>query len=306
MSNSNLPKHRFLNDEEQKNFILKYREIEAKYPLFNLVRKSRFHMWLWFLYIVLFLIYSIVQNINNNIGVNIIVFVFGIIGLQIVFVASHIKAHAFFLEYENHIPSSTSIIKSTKDRIPDNVVYYYAFYHHHHTKSNNWAPLLSYYNYDGANNVAVAHWISYTMLGSARIILVIGLSFISPLTLLYYSGYEIAVIMLPFAHRWQHIDKSEQNMGIKLFFTILEFCGIVANRGDHKRHHIHNGPTVYQDFSSSGIYAKYVDNLINKFWDYNYYKAVKNGRYVSDYIAPCSWFCVRFILIIIPFLFIFL
>lgn len=305
----NIFRHKYLNEEEQKNFIEKYREIERSKPIFNFVRRSRFNMWLWLMYIISFCAFAQWRNININIYLNIVVFIFGIISLQIVFVATHIGGHALFLEYENHVPDSriysgvnTSVNSegSKSDRLPKYEVYYYAFYHHHHTKLNNWAPFLSYYNQAGANNIAVAHWTSFSMLADIRILLVMILSYISPLTLIYYSGYEVGVIILPFAHRWQHIDKSEQNILIKSIFCLLELFGIVANKADHVKHHIHNGPTVYQDFSSSGIYTKYIDKLINRFWDTMYYKAVKNGGYLYDYIGPYTWLITRFMLVVLP------
>jgi hypothetical protein len=286
-------RYKELNELEKQQFIELYFEVANKQLLFNILRKSKLRMCVWVLHIILFCINSFKVS-NQSFIINICVFILGIVALQIIFISSHINAHALFLEYENHVPKNS--------RMSNNIVYYYAFYHHHHTAFNNWAEFLSYYNDKGENNIAVAHWVSYSMVASFRVLIVLMFSYFNPLTLVYFSGYEIATILLPFAHKWQHISHNKENIFIKYIFSIFQLLGIVANIEDHKKHHMHNWPTVYQDFSSSGLYIKYIDKLLNKLWDSAFNQAFKNNKYVHDYTEPCSWLISGLFIFCIPLL----
>lgn len=285
--------HRNLNESERRLFIETYRNVERKDLVFRFISQSDKTMAIWFTLIVTFILGSFIISSQIKSWLTILlVFILGIIGLQIVFVATHMEAHSFFLEYDLHTPKNTLLPKWT--------VYYYAFYHHHHSRVDNWAPFLSYYNYDGMRNVAAAHWTSFSMLTSRRIIMVMTFAYIYPLTLIYFAGYETGCLILPFAHRWQHVVASEQNIICRSLFIFLEKIGFVANHVDHTAHHVHTHPTVYQDFSSSGLYAKSIDSYLNEFWDFAFYEAIRTNSYPQAYIEPYVWFIDRFIIIGIP------
>jgi hypothetical protein len=287
--------HRNLNELERKQFIETYRDVEYQDAVFSLISQSDRSMMLWVVSIIVFILNTLRLSIEiESWYIILLIFILGIIGLQIVFVATHMEAHAFFLEYDLHVPTNTLLPKWT--------VYYYAFYHHHHSRADNWAPFLSYHNHDGARNVAAAHWTSFSMLSSKRILIIMLFLHIHPLIWVYFAGYEFACLVLPFAHRWQHVAASEQNIVCRILFQFLEKIGFVANHKDHIAHHDHTHPTVYQSFSSSGLYTEWIDHYLNEFWDYAFHEAIRTNSYPQAYIEPYVWFIDRFIIIGIPML----
>jgi len=204
--------------------------------------------------------------------------ILGVVALQVVFVASHIVSHALFLEYDNIAPEN-------KRWAQQHPLFYYAFYHHHHSSKDNWNPDMSYYTDEGTRNIVVAHWDGYTLLGSSRILLVLATCWLWPPNSLYFFGYEIGVLLLPFAHGWQHINP--KRMGILgPVLTALMWIGLIANSSDHSRHHKHDHPTVYQDFSSSGLYMRYLDDWLNRQWDSAFFTAKQNSKRVYDVVRP--------------------
>lgn len=94
------------------------------------------------------------------------------------------------------------------------------------------------------------------MLASKRIFIVLILSYMYLPLLIYYSGYEIGILILPFAHAWKHHDYS--------------------------------GRTIYKDFSSTGIYFKAIDNKLNRLWNYIFLEAEKSGNYLYDFMEPLA------------------
>lgn len=225
-------------------------------------------------------------------------FILGLLNLQIGFVGTHWRAHAEFLNYEKHVPQN--ITKPT-DKLSwviwfltptwgfDLPVYNYAFVHHHHQEPDNptnWAPALSYYEPEGdrpgSRNIAVAHWHGYTMIGSTQLVYVLFWMWLCPMTGLFFFGHEVATLLLPASHGWQHTHNNKMGPILNPVFRCLEWLGVIANSEDHEKHHVHDGPTVYQDFSSSGLYMKSVDKILNKIWDCCCYYAMDTGRKPVD------------------------
>jgi hypothetical protein len=270
--------HRELDNEERGKFIVLYNKIEQHYPLLMYFKRSKQTALQWIVLVALFGIIAIFCQKFTLISVilSMCYFSLGLISLQVVFVVTHILAHAKFLEYNfasniNPTKSNTWVgLLSFIDCITYHPVYYYGFYHHHHTENDNWFPELSYYMPTFAKNVAVAHWLSYTNLVSRILIFVIITSIICPKLLMFWFGYEVGVLIVPIAHAWQHINHLRLHVFVRILFRLFESTGIVADKHSHHKHHVYNIPTVYQDFSSSGIYAEPIDKLLNKFWDWNF------------------------------------
>jgi hypothetical protein len=273
LSTNDGPKHQQVIKRSE--FIELYYEVEQRYPLFKLIKKSDLNMLIWIIYVNMLGLSSIYYNITRS--VIFLDIILGIFTLQIVFVITHVMAHALFLEYDQHVPGNA--------RCTWPIVYYYAFYHHHHSKIDNWVPCLSYYTPDGYRGVVVSHWHTYTFLASERIIIILLFVWINPLFAVYSYGYEIAVLLLPYAHGWQHIPHEKFSIFIRVIFTFLEKIYLVAGKEDHDSHHIHTHRTVYQDFSSSGLYMKYIDKMINYIWDKSYYEAIKTKRKLYDVLV---------------------
>lgn len=348
-------KHQELNPIQRVNFIYLYLQVEAKSPIFRMIKYNAFTMFLWFVYIMMFGYFSVIINYdiiefknpfivlfiytgykifinkyfkktNNRLKIiYMIIYVLlfllypnvltlylssfisylyiisGTMGLQKVFEATHVISHAKFLLYSLHVAHSALINQPP--------IYFYAFYHHHHQYNDDWAPFLSYHDHlknsfimyhTGTRNVIAAHWHGYTLLASKKLLIVIIMIKINTQFALYFFGYEIGVLMLPLAHGWQHIPKIRFGYLIGTLFYMLDYLGIIANKDDHGKHHVHTGPSVYQDFCSSGfLYSKNFDEYINKLWN----KAFYNGtlipsEWLNYYVFP---FCI-FILIGVPFI----
>ena len=285
-------KHKKLNEIERVNFIELYRISEKKYPIYTLIASSQYTMYLWVLYIATFGEYAIQINQDRHILTNLIMFCLGVMGLQFLFEATHVGAHASFLEYDEHHPQS--------QRIDERPIYYLAFYHHHHHRKDDWAPMLSYndnlnqfiFYHQGTRNVIASHWHGFSFLSSSRLIIIWLIVAIYPLSAMYFFGYEVGVIMLPLAHGWQHIPKKRFGFIIRPIFNCLEFCHLIASKHDHNRHHVHTTPEVYQDFSSSGfLYSPYKDRLINAIWKKAFY--APNMR-PSDWLkTKVLFFCLE-------------
>ena len=81
----------------------------------------------------------------------------------------------------------------------------------------------------------------------------------------YLLGYEIGVFFLPIAHDWVHLKTVGK---MKYILYPLEKLGFIANKKDHHRHHNYSNETVYQSFSSSGLYLHKLDNVFDKLWNF--------------------------------------
>lgn len=310
-NNPQFLKHRTLTEKEKSDFIDLYKYVEQQYPFFRLMKRSNNTMIAWSLYVFLFVIAcGVFAWIKEYAWWRIAIsFSLGILSLQIIFVTSHVKSHALFLEYENHalIPvspksdNSMIIVRLINElmkfvvfhcdkylmRCINAVVYYYAFYHHHHFEKNNqknWFKELSYYTDDGIRNIISAHWHSYTFIGSIHLVLIVLASYFSPKVPLVFAGYEVGVWLLPLAHGWQHINHDKFGF-MKYFFVVLEQIGMFAGGDDHTEHHKHDHDTVFQGFSSSGLYMKWIDMLIDYLWNIIYYESIQKGIYPYDKLS---------------------
>lgn len=295
--------HHELNETEKKNFERLYYQIESDYPIFNLMKQNLATMIAWILYVLGFMIFFIVIGVNEisfySCTKYIALFCLGVFALQIIFVAAHVKSHALFLEYDKHCLDVTK----DNDVLTQQPIYFYAFYHHHHSITNDWMPELSYcsnknqfvLDHEGTRNITASHWHGFSMLSSKNILIVVFLVMICPNLVFYFFGYEIGVFILPFAHGWQHIPKKNFRK-LQTLFSTLEYFGLLANKHDHNNHHKHDSPTVYQDFSSSGLYAKRIDKLINTFWDQIYNKNEKPHDEMKYYVT----FVYLIIILLVP------
>jgi len=283
-------KHRHLDHNARQNFIKLYKESEHRAPLFMFMKHSSLTQTIWIVLVLLceiFMIYWSYEHSIYSILRNFILMIGGLLYLQIYFVATHIEAHSKFLEYDNHIPGNK--------RCTYLPVYYYAFYHHHHFEKDNhdnWAPQLSYHNTDGLRSILTAHWYSYTKLASQEMILLAVMAYLCPSSCMLLFGYELGVFLLPIANGYQHVKEEEFGI-LRLPVRYLARMNIIANKREHKGHHIHNHPTVYQDFSPSGIYMNSIDKFVNSMWDYLYYKAIKKGCSPNDTIYPYTISVIR-------------
>lgn len=267
-------KHHELSLLERKNFTILYNEVEKKYQLFNLIKNNENSMkvWIFIVFTLMTTLISVLSNIYEfNYWKSLVNFILGIFALQIVFITSHMKSHALFLEYEKHHVGDETLLNQKP-------IYYYAFYHHHHSYTDNWATYLSYYdNYNsfvlkhkGTRNITAAHWHGFSILTSQTVFILV-LTLFFPEMIYYYFGYEIGVLLLPFAHGWQHLPRKRFG-NLKYLFIFLQYIGLIASKIDHDNHHNYKIETVYQDFSSSGIYAKKIDSYLNKLWNKIYKK----------------------------------
>lgn len=211
----------------------------------------------------------------------------GVLALQLWFVASHTAAHAFMLEYDQHAPGRPRLHAFRISQLP---IYFFAFYHHHHTWEDDWAPFMSYndaaksriWEHAGTRGVIASHWVNYSHL---PYLIPDGHVLPTPVTLLvvagyaqlvvraryfapFLAGYELAVLLLPLAHGWQHIPHSRYGPWLAALLQLVERLGLIANRTDHRPHHVHTGETVYQSFSSSGLYARWVDVWVDRQWNH--------------------------------------
>ncbi|AYV81543.1 MAG: hypothetical protein Harvfovirus40_6 [Harvfovirus sp.] len=274
-------KHRQLSEEERRNYLNLYHSVEAKYALFNWLRKSDTNLIIWLLFIMSITGFATGYNFDPNMKLysltysSFMIFCGMLFGTQPVFDGNHCLSHAAFLEYETYIIGNPRGLKDP--------IHYYADYHHHHTAADNWAPQLSYHNDQGSRNIIAAHWAGFTLFNSPKIIIFALVCYSHPRTLLYFSGYEIGALILPIAHGWQHIAHEKVPKAFRMLFHLFEFLGIVANKDDHGSHHNHNHRTVYQNFTSSGIYNKRLDSAVDKFWDWAYDKAALTPTVTKPY-----------------------
>lgn len=289
-------KHKILTSYERQQFLELYKEKRNQNLLFRILCSSNLYFYTWVAGIFVFFCVNC-NNYFNNILLNTVSFIFGILSLQILFVVSHMSAHALFLEYENHVPKNK--------RMSNSIVYYFAFYHHHHTEHDNWAPEMSYYNNIGYWNIIAAHWNTYSFVFSKSLLLVLLVGRYYNHMFYFFAGYELAVIILPYAHLWQHIKHNKFGIIVRSLFNILESIGIVANTHDHHYHHVYTIPTVYHDFSSSGIYAKLFDSVLNKIWDKCYYTSIIMNTYPHNYVRIFAAF-VLVVLVTILSMFVYL
>ena len=145
----------------------------------------------------------------------------------------------------------------------------------------------------GSRNVLVSHWHGFSLvLQRETLILVALISSIFPDTILYFVGFEFAVLLLPIAHGWQHIPQHRNGRIVQTLFMCLESLGLVANKTAHRKHHNYRGATVYQDFSSSGLYSAKIDAAVNRFWDRAFHGPNRPFDNMKTTIYAIYMFCI--------------
>ena len=95
------------------------------------------------------------------------------------------------------------------------------------------------------------------------------------------------MLLLPLAHGWQHIAHSRYGRGLTLLLSGCERLGLIATRADHRPHHVKGHATVYQSFSSSGIFSRQLDILMDRVWD-NAVNTARSPRRPFDVLAPMA------------------
>lgn len=271
-------KHKVLNDEERQKFIALFRHNIKNNALMTHIILNKLYALIFFVIIVSLLIISITtsKSVMGFLGGLIL----GIIAIQINFVFSHLWAHALMLEY-----SLWDVEQMPKKLGQIPAVMFYAFYHHHHTKQDDWMKEELSYNTDcGAFMVAVAHWESFSLITSfypinhilSKLFVFGNLILFPTQTTSFFLGYELGAILLPISHAWVHDKRVSKYLYYPL--KLLEVIGIFATKQDHVRHHIYSTPTVYQGFTSSGIYSPIFDKFIDKIWDNTFYWCEKTNR----------------------------
>jgi len=206
-------------------------------------------------------------------------FLLGVFQLQNIFGFTHARGHSQFLEPEIHKPGNKRLI--------DLPIYFRA--RTHHFKDKSWVKFMSYdtdseeNGYAGTRDIATAHWHGYTMIGSWQLIYVILWMIVCPLNGVWAFGHEIGTLLLPAFHGWEH--KFHKKMGIlNPLFIFMEGIRLLAGPLDHLKHHVHTWPTVFQNFFSSGIYSKRLDELVDKWWNMSCYHAMNIGVKPYDVI----------------------
>ena len=255
--------HRDLTEYERIDFKLATKHnIENNYFM-SLIKKNRYYALLFPIINILLLTLSILSQ--QSILLSILGLVLGLLSIQTVFVTTHMWAHGLMLEYD-----AWKVCHPRMKGLPS--VVFYAFYHHHHSKADNWFPELSYYVDD--NLIMESHWESFSLFTSnfpisrwINIPSIMYMLFYYPsITAPYLFGYELGVILLPISHDWVHLKKSNA-FGMYYIFKPLEMLGLFASVKDHKKHHNYTHETIYQSFSSSGIYTAFFDRYIDNIWN---------------------------------------
>jgi hypothetical protein len=231
----------------------------------------------------------------------------GVLTLQFSFAILHVTAHALFLEYD--------MIDSKDPRVSTKgVLHWIAFVHHHapehgpHSsqfedsakgralfekaltrfEKKNWAPHLNYHTEAGVHNVLMSHWSGFSTLSTwPRIVGSAVICWLAPAYGFWIVGYEVGVLFLPAAHAFQHLPASFFPSWLYAILQWLNRTGWFASAHDHKSHHDHKHPTVYQDFLSSGFYWRSLDTLVNSLWDRVFLASSRDiGKRPHDTWAP--------------------
>lgn len=221
-------KYKFIelfNDNADKNYLIK---IFFKYHLVAIL----------YPFIILSLLYLTISN-SVNILNDVVVFVLGLITIQIKFCFAHMWAHSLMLEYDLW---SVKTMPQIFGQI--SFVIFYAFYHHHHEKDDDWMPrLLKHSEFTDSFATAFTHWESFSLFTQTYPInhliiksYVFYNLYTNPISIPFFLGHEVGVILLPIAHDWVHFRLSNK-FGSYYLLKPLEWLGIFATKEDHKRHH---------------------------------------------------------------------
>lgn len=262
-------RHRNLSDKEKADFEELYLESANHNPLVRKFLQNKLYTAVFPIIIAGLLLLSYQMHFNKIFTV--IAVVMGLVSIQLNFVVSHMWAHALMLEYD--LWNRENMLKHVGE-IP--FVLFYAFYHHHHTDEDDWSHVVSTNNFHGAFATAFAHWESFSLftmrypLNESMRWFVISSLYWHPYLAPFFLGYEIGVILLPISHDWVH-KKNAQKFGIYYILKALEMIGIFAKPSDHAKHHKYTHPTVYQGFTSSGLYSARFDAFLDNIWNYFFY-----------------------------------
>jgi hypothetical protein len=262
--------NRPLTDEEKDKFIDSFLENVNQ----KLIMRTFFkHPWIA-LFFPLLNMYLIKLTITTctNISLTIGMFLLGMLSLQLYFIFGHMWTHALMLYY--NLWAVGTMVK-IYGLIP--TVCFYAFYHHHHDDDPEWMRKKLGHS-KGLDGLATAftHWESFSLFTQSypcdhRIIkaFIFTSLYLLPPMIPFIAGWEFGTLLLPAAHDWVH-EKKAAKFGLQYVFIFLEKIGIFASKQDHNSHHKTGLERVYQDFSSSGLYSKKLDQYLNGIWDHVY------------------------------------
>lgn len=269
--------HKYLNNEEENKFTELFKHNVQNNFIVSLFFKSH---WIALIYpmIIGFLLYGTIK-FYTSVYSTIIFFLLGFIAIQLKFVFAHMWAHSLMLQYDlwniDGMPNVFGNIAS---------VIFYAFFHHHHRSNDSWMmKKLGHSEWTNSFATAFTHWESFSLFTQTypfnSIIIKVYLVWVLyrfSLIWPYLLGHEIGVLLLPISHDWVHERKSSK-FGIYYLLKPLEYFGIFATKETHKRHHeIHD--TVYQGFTSSGLYSARFDTFVDNIWNH-YYKSDELGSF---------------------------
>jgi hypothetical protein len=286
-------KHRYLTEVEQQKFKDLYDEVFKNDTFMSLIHRDL--RWI-IIYpaIIAFLLTGTIM-IEQHFFFKICCFFCGLVSIQLHFVVSHMWAHSLMLEY-----SLWTIDEMIKKVGMISTVTFHAFYHHHNSQIHNWWNALpsdniikegKYVQKSGPFSVAIAHWVSFslfTMNYPTKPLVafyVMSIIYIFPITFPFFLGYEFGVLLLPISHDWVH-QRIAARGPLYYFLLFLEKIGIIATKEDHATHHTYNHPTVYQGFTSSGIYSKFFDNIFDGIWDKAFYYSQTNNIPLYKVLKP--------------------
>jgi hypothetical protein len=274
--------HRYLDQEEEKKFKELYDVLFVGDPIMSLIHCDARFLAIFPMIIVALIVCTVMAK--ASLAAEAVAMMLGLLSVQLNFITSHMWAHALMLEYDLW---ETDMMLAMVGRI--GVVVPHAFHHHHFLPGKDWWDSLPSKRLigdgrhaikDGNFSIAVAHWVSFslfTLSFPTRMVWIVAVMlWLFPVSAVYFLFYELGVILLPIAHDWVH----NRNAALGILYHILlgfERIGIIAARADHKSHHIHNHRTVYQAFSSSGIYSRILDKVFDRIWDAAFDYSVLRG-----------------------------
>lgn len=200
-------------------------------------------------------------------------FLFGFLGNQIMFVFSHMLAHAEWLYvyddiriWRNWAAPVTGYLETRTG------MKFWAFYHHH--THNEWFEYLGSSKPEYSLTGQLVHMQIYTFFYQPFKLLwtlVVTLAF--PQTMGWWMlGFNLSGYYLWMGHDWSHLKNLEPAALGGSFFhaamTVMSFLNINSARELHFDHHKHNHRTVYQDFSIGETFFPMVaDRYFNRLWD---------------------------------------
>lgn len=272
-------KHKVLSPDERKKFKELFLATVNNNTAMRLLFRTKWFAVTYPLFLIILLILTI--KYASGFTVAVVGFVLGFLSIQLNFSTSHMWAHALMLEYQMW---TIEEMLSKIGYLP--IVIFYAFFHHHdedpESDSENDPQLRNVLGYDGVH-VLYSHWNSFSLFTYhyplngvlLKLFVAYHLCFNFEIIIGYILGYEFGVFLLPISHDWVH----SRLCGAYYMLKPLEMLGIFATKEDHRSHHRHDHPTVYQNFMSSGIFSKrandYADEIWNILFEYSNMKKIQ-------------------------------